>query len=327
MNLIVVTGQTATGKTKLALELAKKHNGELINCDSRQVYKSLDIITGKDISPKDKFNLIHKLAQFAIGNYLIPYPDKPKSSKKSNIPIWLYDIISPKELFSAVEYKKCALWVIKNIIKRGKIPIIVGGTYFYLQHLLYNNITINILPNKTLRSKLINKSTVELQSELKHLDSKLFENLNNSEKNNPQRLMRKIEISLSQQFLLPTQLKRQPEQSIEEFLFKISEKKSKIKIIGLKFKHKEDLEKTIKNRVEKRLDQGAIEEVRNLFKIGYKQDNPGLRTIGYQQIIKYLKGNLSKEEVVKEWITKETQYAKRQYTFMKKDKNIEWKEV
>jgi len=98
-------------------------------------------------------------------------------------------------------------------------------------------------------------------------------------------------------------------------------------LIGLKYKDKNKLRQAIKTRVEKRLKQGAIEEVKSLLKKGYKKTDPGLKTIGYQQIISYLEGKVNKEEAIKQWITAEVQYAKRQLTFMKKDKNIQWKEI
>jgi len=96
-------------------------------------------------------------------------------------------------------------------------------------------------------------------------------------------------------------------------------------MIGLRYKNKEKLREAIKTRVEKRLKQGAIKEVELLLKKGYQKTDPGLKTIGYQQIIDYLEGNTTKKQAIEKWITAEVQYAKRQYTFMKKDKNIKWR--
>lgn len=102
---------------------------------------------------------------------------------------------------------------------------------------------------------------------------------------------------------------------------------SSFSITGLRYKNKENLVNAIKSRVEKRLKQGAIREVKSLLKRGYKKTDPGLKTIGYQQIISYLEGKISKQEAIKQWITAEVQYAKRQNTFMKNDKNINWLEI
>ncbi len=274
--MIIITGQTATGKTKLGEDLAKKYNGELVNCDSRQIYKYLNIITGKDI-PKTK--------------------------------IHLYDIVTPDQYFSSFDYVKEAQKVIKDIKKRSKTPIIIGGTYLYLKHLIYGFDT-EAPPNFKLREKLNKKTVKKLQKILKKLNPKVFEGLNNSDINNPRRLIRKIEIEKS-----PSQNRRE-----QKFLFP-----TRFNLIGLRYKNKEKLKQAIKNRVEKRLKQGAIEEVKSLLKKGYKKTDPGMKTIGYKQIIDYLEGSISKEQAITKWITAEVRYAKRQMTFMKKDKNIKWR--
>lgn len=291
MKVIVITGQTATGKTKLAL--SKK--GVIINSDSRQIYKYLDIITGKDKSRiKD------------LGSKIL-----------------LYDIVDPKEYFSSFDYQKIAIPLVNKILKQGKTPIIVGGTYLYLSHLLYEIDTENIPPNWKLRKELSNKSVSQLQKKLIQLNVRSFNRLNQSDRNNPQRLIRKIEILTSNKNAPMGQ--STPRQCT--LGTKIGLPDIKIEFIGLRFKKKENLAKAIKDRVEKRLKQGAIEEVKNLLKKGYSEDDPGLKTIGYQQIIKYLNNQLSKEQAIRDWVNKEVQYAKRQYTFMKKDPNIKWQEL
>jgi len=99
------------------------------------------------------------------------------------------------------------------------------------------------------------------------------------------------------------------------------------KIIGLKYQDKSKLRQVIEKRVGERLENGAIDEVKSILKMGYKSSDPGLKTIGYQQIIKYLNNELTKEKAIEDWINKEVQYAKRQLTFMKKDPNIQWREI
>jgi len=278
--MIIITGQTATGKTKLAQELVKKHDGELINFDSRQIYKYLDIITGKDIA-KNK--------------------------------IWLYDIVSPDQYFSSFDFVKLVTPIITDIKKRGKTPILVGGTYLYLKHLLYGIDDNNSPPDFKLREKLNTKSVVELQKKLINFNPKIFENMNHSDQLNPRRLIRKIEVAKSK---------------IKTVLNKTVFIKSVPEIfIGLKYKDKSKLRQVIEKRVEERLKKGAIKEVKKLLKMGYEESDPGMKTIGYQQIIKYLNKELTKEKAIEDWINKEVQYAKRQYTFMKKDKNIKWQEI
>jgi tRNA dimethylallyltransferase len=292
MKIVIITGQTGTGKTKLASEYAKKYNGELINCDSRQIYKHLDIITGKDY---------------------------PKNTK-----IWLYDVVDPKQYFSSYDYVKLALPLIKKMLKKDKTPIIVGGTYFYLKHLLYGIETENIPPNWPLRQQLTRKSIPQLQKLAIQLNIKL----NQSDFNNPQRLIRKIEITSCMS------LRSLPGPALGGLMYPhhdrgqntfIGIKNLDIQFIGLKFKNKDKLRQEITKRVEERLKKGAINEVKKLLSLGYNEKDPGLKTIGYQQIIAYLKGKLTKQEAIQQWITKEIQYAKRQYTFMKKDPNIVWK--
>ncbi len=294
--IFIITGQTATGKTKLALKYVKKYRGELINCDSRQIYKHLDIITGKDLTHKH----------------------------------WLYDMVDPEEHFSSYDFKRLAMPLIRDILKKGKTPIIVGGTYFYLFHLLYEVETEEIPANWRLRKKLEKNSVVELQNIYKTISLQSFNRLNASEKNNPQRLIRKIEIAMYYQ--------SQPELvSGSEIRFrnkfgmtlnrKLNFPNLEIGLIGLKFKEKDDLRKAIEKRVEERLQLGAIDEVKKLLKMGYKETSPGLKTIGYQQLILHLKGAIDLDTAIHKWINKEVQYAKRQYTFMKKDKNINWHEI
>jgi len=285
--IFIVTGQTATGKTKYALKLAKEFNGELINCDSRQIYEKLNIVTGKDI------NLV----------------------KYFGAKIRLYDIISPKETFSAHDYREAAQKIIKEILRRAKTPVIVGGTYFYLQELLYERSKARIPPDWSLRKKLEGSSVLVLQQKLQRLSPEFFNSLNQSERNNPHRLIRKIEILSQNPSYKETGIK---------YEFSPFFSKMKIDITGIKFKKQSDLQIAIKKRVEERLKNGAIEEARQLIKQGFKESDPGLQTIGYKQIFKHLKGVLSLKAMTDEWVSHEIQYAKRQYTFIKTDPNIHW---
>lgn len=282
MSLIVITGQTATGKTALAQEMAKKYDGELVNYDSRQIYKYLDIITGKDL---------------------------PSSQ------IHLYDIVTPDKYFSSFDFVEKAKPIIADIQKRGKTPVLVGGTYLYLKHLLYD-FDVKAPPDFALRDILNVKTVPELQSRLRDLSGEELESMNNSDRNNPRRLIRRIEI-LSQ--------KKHDIKKEEKSVDADANKLGVTSYIGLCYKNKEDLVTVIRKRVAKRVEQGAVKEVEGLLEKGYTGTEPGLKTIGYQEMIKYLRGDLKLEEAIEEWTNHEIQYAKRQYTFMKKDKNISWK--
>ncbi len=307
MSVIIITGTTASGKTAYALKKAQEMDGEIINCDSRQIYAEQDIVTGKDIT--DHNYIEHE----SIHNYSIGYYTLEGTTK-----IWLYDIVKPNQQFSSYDYQISALPVLKNILKRNKTAIICGGTYFYLQHLLYSIGTETIKPDWQLRRKLGNKSTDELKTILSEKNSSLFESLNQSDKNNPQRLIRKIEIAFSGKKI---SVSNNFDKSV------LSEKLSipdlNYRIIGLKHKNSEITEELIKKRVEERLAKGAVEETRALL-TKYGENAPGLKTIGYVQLIGYIKNHMSLEMAAAEWILKEKQYVKRQLTFMKKNPNIEW---
>jgi len=322
--MIIIVGQTATGKTKLALELAKKYNGELVNFDSRQIYKYLDIITGKDL-PKNSEFIIQNLelkSKYNIGYYSLAIYNhlKPFTTR-----LWLYDVVTPNQYFSSFDFVVKVKPVIDDIKKRGKTPILVGGTYLYLKHLLYGFNDNNVKPNFELRKKLDTKTVKELQDILKKLSPESFNRLNHSDVNNPRRLMRKIEVAIFNS----ADLTDLTDLTDSDRLNPISSNFIQFNptIIGIKYKNKSKLHQVIEKRVEERLKNGAIDEVKNILKMGYKSSDPGLKTIGYQQIIKYLNNELTKEKAIEDWINKEVQYAKRQLTFMKKDPNIQWREI
>jgi tRNA dimethylallyltransferase len=304
--MIIITGQTATGKTKLAFDFAKKYNGEVVNFDSRQIYKKLDIITGKDIDKKkDQFFLWKKVQDFEIGYYL-----------KDGIKLWLYDIVLPNQYFSSFNFVSLAADFIAEIRKQKKTPILVGGSYFYLKHLLYG-FDYPVPPNFSLRKKLEDLPVKKLQEILKKHKNDFFQDLNESDRKNKRRLIRKIEIA---QYLLKHKIDVQKKERAAP-LFPVK------KFIGLRFSDKNLLRKKIEERVKKRLKMGALSEVFNLLKEGYQPSDCGLKTIGYKQLIPVVLKKKDLNEAISLWIKAEVSYAKRQYTFMKKDKNIEWKEI
>ena len=276
MDVFVLFGQTASGKTAKALELAKQCNGEIVNFDSRQLYKKLDIVTGKD------------------------RPTDPKYK------IWLYDIVDPKETFSSTEYVSCAEEVIRDILSRGKTPILVGGTGYYVRHLLFGTPEIDVKEDWSLRKQLESKTVLELQTLLVEKNSQMLEQMNNSDRNNPRRLIRRIEIFNSGKTL--------PAISQQEtFLTHLA-----IKYLSFFHPSTTVVREKITKRVEERIAAGAIDEVKNLLKEGYSKDDPGLKAIGYKQLIEYIEKAKTLDEAKIEWINKEVQYAKRQKTYFKK---------
>jgi len=274
--IIAVVGPTASGKSALAVRLAKKFNGEIISADSRQVYKGMDIGTGK-VTKKEM----------------------------AKIPHYLLDVINPKKQFTVVQYKKLAEKTMKKIHGRGKIPIICGGTGFYIQTITDNIAIPEVKPDAKLRAELEKKSAKELFNQLKKLDPRRAKNI---DKNNRRRLIRALEIIIKSGKIVPP-LK--------------SEKKYEVLIIGVKRNVKE-LKELIKTRLLKRLKQGMIKEVINLKKSGLSWKRLEDFGLEYRYAAYYLQNKLSYNEMVGKLQKEIEHYAKRQMTWFRKDKKIHW---
>lgn len=271
---IFIVGPTAVGKTDLAFKISKVIPSILISADSIQVYRGADIISGKDRSAYT----------------------------------YLLDILPPTESFSVRDFVANVRPLIEKAKKEKKIPIIVGGTGFYVDALLKKIDTLSIPPNKTLRKKLERLSLVKLQQKLKQINPKRFKNMNTSDIKNKRRLIRAIEIAYARGRTRETKP-----------LFK----KSEVLIIGLKTSS-ENLKKRIIDRVENRLKMGAINEAKKLFK-NYERLSSQLKSAsGYKELFDYLFGKISLEEAKERWVASDFQYAKRQMTWFKRNKNIIW---
>jgi tRNA dimethylallyltransferase len=279
--LFVILGPTASGKSDLAVKLARKFNGEIISADSRQVYKGLDIGSGK-ITKKEM----------------------------KGIPHHLLNVASPKRTFTVSQYQKLGEKAIRNILKRGKLPIICGGTGFYIDALISGLKLPEVPPQKELRKKLEKESAETLLKKLKNLDPRRAKNI---DRHNKRRLIRALEIVLTT---------KKPVSELGVMTYHNTPSYDVLKI-GIK-KEPEKLKKLIHARLIKRLKQGMIKEVENLNRNGLswkRIDDLGLE---YRYISRYLRGLISKAEMG-ELIEKESwRYAKRQMTWFKKDKNIIW---
>lgn len=267
IKVIAIVGPTAVGKSDFAVNYAISNNGEIISADSRQVYIGLDIGTGKITKEEMK-----------------------------GIPHHMLDIVSPKDNFNVAIYKEIAEKIIEDIHNRGKLPIICGGTGFYIDALL-NDITYpNVPHNEKLREELNQKSSIELFEILKSLDEEYANNLNNSERNNNFRLIRSIEIIKV--------LGKIPE-------IKKNESKYEIEWIKLSLPNTE-LRERIHNRLIKRIKIGMIDEVKNLYENGLSYERMEELGLEYRYISRYLKGLISKEEMIIKLETEIWRYAKRQ---------------
>ncbi len=279
IKVVCIVGPTATGKSDFAVAYALEHNGEVISADSRQVYIGMDIGTGKITTEEMK-----------------------------GVPHHLLDIADPKKQFNVAQYKKLAQEAITDISSRCKLPIICGGTGFYIDAVI-NNISYPDVPHdKELRKNLDKMNVDALFILLKKLDKKFALSLNNSEINNKQRLIRSIEIA--------TALGKIP---------KVTKNQSDydVKWIGLNYPYEKPKER-IHIRLLKRLDAGMIEEIEKLHKNGLswkKLDGFGLE---YRFISRYLRKQITKEEMIKLLEIEICHYAKRQMVWFKKNRKIEW---
>jgi len=311
--LLIICGPTATGKTRLAIHLAKKYYGELISADSRQVYKGMDIGTGKDFKEGSWIKDQRLHIQIKNDDYeLIAY-------NRNGIPIWMYDVVDPDEGFSVSQYHRLANEVIKDIGKRGKLPIIVGGTGLYIQSLLFPFETSHIPPNKILRQSLDVLSIEHLQKKLQKEDVTLWNSLNLSDRQNPRRLKRKIEIALY----------KQDNKSLDSKTIK--QENSDTLLIGLTASYPA-LYKLIDERVEQRIKEGTVEEIRTLLLKGYTWDLPSMNTFGYKEWKEYF--NVSnvpyrkpEKEIIQRWKWDEHGYARRQMVWFRKMKYIRWFDI
>ncbi len=277
--IIAIVGPTAIGKSDYAVQLAKKINGEIISADSRQVYTGLNIGSGK-----------------------------VTEREKKGIPHYMLDVANPKKVFSAHEYKKMALPIVEDIISRGKVPIIVGGTGFYIDTLLGKMSLPEVPPNPILRKQLAGKGAAELFSLLKKIDRKRAKTI---DAKNPVRLIRAIEIA--------TAIGKVPKMKIKKIPYKIT-------WIGLRAP-REMLRTKIIARTKKQLYQGMVEEVEKLHKNGLSWKR--LHELGLEQRLcsDYLQGKITEGELHTMLNEKIYQYAIRQLRWFERNKEIGWQEV
>lgn len=293
---ISIIGQTATGKTDKAFELAemwikKNLNQEVIviSADSKQVFTDLEILSGADV-PENFERVVDE-------KYSYPFFAHP------SLPIYLHgtSCLDGDQEWSVGHFH--------NLIKKltnlhpDALFIMVGGTGLYHKQIYRPAGTLHIKPNKKLREKLDKKNIGELQALLEKKNPERFDGMNNSDKNNPRRLIRAIEIEDS---------------GVKHGSF---EKKEPIMQIGL---NTDDLDERIGIRVVTRLQQKAIDEVKN-FEEKYPEKNLQAKaSLGYQEILNHINQEISREEMIKLWKLSEVQYSKKQNTWWKKMENIEW---
>ena len=295
--VIVVLGPTASGKTKIAVKLAKKLSGEIISADSRQVYKGMDIGTGKDLD------------EYKVKRQKSKGKNASQKSKVFEIPHYLIDIVSPKDYFSVSDWQKMAYQTIEEILKRGKVPIVCGGTGLYISALVYGYEFIQTSNYKlqTIRNRLNKLTLNQLLARLKKIDPKTYKII---DKNNRRRVQRALEIYYQTGRPKSAQLKKQ--KPPYQFL-----------LLGLSFPYP-ILKKRIAKRLEKRLSEGLIDEVKRLREQGLSWARLNDFGLEYRLVAKYLRGEIDYQDMV-DGLNKEIfHFAKRQLTWFRKNKDIAW---
>ncbi len=274
--LIIIVGPTASGKTSLSIEIAKRLGGEVISADSRQVYRGLDLGSGK----------------------VIP-------EEMQGVPHHLLDIADPMTVYNASDFVRDAKVAIDEIATRQHLPIIAGGTFYYIDSLLGRVSLPAVEPNDELRKELESLSTEELYSRLLALDPERAATI---DKANPRRLVRAIEVATTLGYVPVASSSSSPYRPYT---------------IGITI-DKETLHKNIYARIINRLEQGMVAEVEGLVANGVTHERLEGLGLEYRYISRYLRGLLTYETMIDELATKTRQFAKRQNTWLKRDPSIIW---
>ena len=301
---LFILGPTGVGKTALGLELASKFQGNILSVDSVQVYKGLDVISGKDIPLQSFFSDTSKLFPNLNNSYSIGF------YSFNSIPVFLLDIVQPTFNFSVSNFLDCSLPVAEFTVSQKKLPIFVGGTGLYAKALFEGIETESIQPNKKLREDLEKLSIEELASLLKKNNLARFDQITPSDKKNKRRLIRNIEIINSPK-------KEIVSRSLENYdIFQIA-----------LFCDREELRKRIEERVLARIKNGALSEAENLFE-DYNNLSPQVKNAnGYRQLFEYFLGIISLEKAIEKWKISEYRHAKNQMTWFRKDLRIHWFDI
>jgi len=283
-SVLIVAGPTAAGKKTFALEVARDYNGEIVSVDSRKVYRGMDIGTAK-----------------------------PPPAIRDEIPHHLIDIVDPDTSFSAWDWLVRASSAVKDILERGRLPILSGGTGFYISAFV-DGLTPGISADPSIREELEceldEHGPGALHEELRHVDPIRAEELH---PNDAIRIMRALEIcrATGETF---TAFRRKPRVNGGDYRFMS---------IGIT-RERKDLYERINNRVDAMIDAGLIDEIRSLFDRGYDRTLTAFDTVGYKEWFDYIEGGAAFHECIEEMKQNTRRYAKRQMTWFRGRKEIHW---
>jgi tRNA dimethylallyltransferase len=293
--LLIIVGPTSSGKSEMAVKLAKKFDGEIINADSRQVYKGMNLGTGK------------------IKGKWITTQTRGRAFKKykyKNITHYLIDFVNPKRQYSAALFQRDAKKAIEDITKRGKLPILTGGTAHFIDTVVYNLQIPNVKPNLKLRSKLEKLSTQDLFATLKKRDPVRAKNI---DKHNRRRLIRALEIIFTTGRAVPPLSMRSGQAEVGY----------KALWIGINVPQT-SLFKKIDERLKQRIKQGMINEIKRLHKQGLSYKRLESFGLEYRYISLYLQKKINYDVMIEQLAYDIKHYSKRQLTWWKRNKEIIW---
>ncbi|WKZ27429.1 MAG: tRNA (adenosine(37)-N6)-dimethylallyltransferase MiaA [Candidatus Paceibacterota bacterium] len=274
--LIVIAGPTASGKSDLAIRLARALNGEIISADSRQVYKGMDIGTGK-VTKREQ-----KLARH-----------------------WLIDVASPTRQYTVAHFVRNATKAIRDITKRGKVPIICGGTGFWIDALVYGTSIPDVKPDAKLRAKLQKLSTSQLFSKLQKLDPTRAQSI---DPKNPVRLIRALEIVMKTGKPVPQQSATTPYHVLYLCVSR----------------NAEELRARIEKRLDARLRQGMIAEVQKLHTQGVSWKKLESFGLEYRWVARFLQKKIARDEMRTALLHDIIAYSKRQLTWWRRNGDVRW---
>ncbi|MCX5750533.1 MAG: tRNA (adenosine(37)-N6)-dimethylallyltransferase MiaA [Candidatus Saganbacteria bacterium] len=290
--VLVIFGQTAVGKSAVALELAKELHGEIISADSMQVYRGMDIGTAK-----------------------------PSKKEQSLIPHHLIDIRNPDESWTVVDFVKEAKELIPEIQKRKKVPIIVGGTGLYLWSLLEGFSFPSLAADPALRKELEERNAEDLHHELQTVDPDAAAKIH---PNNKKRVVRALEVfKLTGTPFSRFNKKEKKETSTNSPHLNVGN--HQFLLFGLTLPN-EEVYARINQRVDQMIEKGLVTEVEALVKKGYSKELPAMEALGYKEIVQYLEGAIKLEDTINQIKQGTRNFAKRQRTWFRRFENVNWTE-
>ena len=281
--VIVIGGPTASGKTKLSIELAKQLDGQIVSSDSMQIYREMDIGTAK-----------------------------PTVEEMQGIKHYMIDILNPDERFSVADYKLQAKKAIKEILDNGKVPIVIGGTGLYIETLIYEIEFPEIETDLKYRNELENiaeeKGLEYLYNEAKKIDPKAMEKISINDRKRILRVLELYHQTGKTKTFLDSESKKDPEYDYKLFAINMD---------------RDILYDRINRRVDIMLEDGLVEEVKSIYN-KYKEFPTAMQGLGYKEVVEYLDGKISYDEMVEKIKKESRHYAKRQLTWFRKYDDITW---